>query len=341
HKECESLPFNFLLLTMKYKKYDKFLSKALGAYVYSDCVKKDVRYVLNAYPGLSPELDNFVFHDGSEKKLLCLRGTIPVRYKGSSYNIPVAFWLLEDYPLNPPMAFVKPTRDMEIKMSDKVDSEGKISLRLLTTWKDDPEASISALITACITAFSRSPPVFSKPAGRSGSKGHQIRVLVEDRLKAKLGEEFMKTRAEIDSLVENTKDLLDGQETLLNSLKDLEALSLKADGHKDSLKDAEKRLRSKKEDLVSRFEEGIPPDSIIDPEDPLHRQILSAYAEDSAAEDTIFLLGEALRRGRIDLEAYLKKVRNISRKQFMNRVIIERCRKQMGLQDISVDKPIS
>jgi UEV domain len=39
-----------------------------------------------------------------------LNGTIPVEYRGSTYNIPVCFWLLHDYPSSAPMAFVKPTQ---------------------------------------------------------------------------------------------------------------------------------------------------------------------------------------------------------------------------------------
>ncbi|CAB4062481.1 TSG101 [Lepeophtheirus salmonis] len=283
---------------MKYKKYDKFLSKATNNYRYSDCIKKDVRYVLNSYPGLSPELDNFVFNDGSEKKLLNLKGTIPVKYKGASYNIPVCFWLPEDYPHNPPMAFVKPTPDMEIKVSEKVDSDGKISLRILTTWKEDPEAS------------------------KSDSRPNSTKS-------------FMKTRAEIDSLHETTKDLLDSQEALSKHLTELQELSKVSDSQQETLTTLRTKFRNSIDSLTSLLHSGINPDEIIHPQYPLQQQILCAYVEDASADDSIFFLGEALRRGRIDLEVYLKRVRQISRKQFMSRVIIERCRRQMGLLEIS------
>ena len=55
------------------------------------------------------ELDVFVFDHGEERSLLNLNGTIPVEYRGNSYNIPVCFWILHDYPTSPPMAFVRPT----------------------------------------------------------------------------------------------------------------------------------------------------------------------------------------------------------------------------------------
>lgn len=47
-------------------------------------------------------------------------------------------------------------------------------------------------------------------------------------------------------------------------------------------------------------------DELIVPTAPLYRQILNLYAEENAIEDTIFYLGEALRRDVIDLDVFLK-----------------------------------
>lgn len=48
-------------------------------------------------------------------------------------------------------------------------------------------------------------------------------------------------------------------------------------------------------------------------------------------EDAIYYLGEALRSGVIDLETFLKHVRQLSRKQFMLRAIMQKCRQKAGL----------
>ena len=45
-------------------------------------------------------------------KLIKFKGTIPVHYKGSKYNIPIELWVTERYPREPPMAFVVPTSTM-------------------------------------------------------------------------------------------------------------------------------------------------------------------------------------------------------------------------------------
>lgn len=60
-------------------------------------------------------------------------------------------------------------------------------------------------------------------------------------------------------------------------------------------------------------------------------RLLNAYAEEAATEDAIYYLGEGLRRGVIELDVFLKHVRSLSRKQFMLRALMERCRQQAGL----------
>lgn len=71
-------------------------------------------------------------------------------------------------------------------------------------------------------------------------------------------------------------------------------------------------LRKKDEELSSALEkmenqsENNDIDEVIIPTAPLYKQILNLYAEENAIEDTIFYLGEALRRGVIDLDVFLK-----------------------------------
>lgn len=71
-------------------------------------------------------------------------------------------------------------------------------------------------------------------------------------------------------------------------------------------------LKKKDEELSEALEkmenqsENNDIDDVIVPTAPLYKQILNLYAEENAIEDTIFYLGEALRRGVIDLEVFLK-----------------------------------
>lgn len=63
----------------------------------------------------------------------------------------------------------------------------------------------------------------------------------------------------------------------------------------------------------------------------LFLRILNAFAEEAATEDAIYYMGEALRRGVIDLDVFLKQVRALSRKQFMLRALMHKCRQKAGL----------
>ena len=58
---------------------------------------------------------------------------------------------------------------------------------------------------------------------------------------------------------------------------------------------------------------------------------MDAYAEEMALADAIYYLGEALRRGILDCETFLKHVRNLSRKQFFLRATMQKAREKAGL----------
>ena len=72
-------------------------------------------------------------------------------------------------------------------------------------------------------------------------------------------------------------------------------------------------------------------DEIIGVHNTIHRQILNCQVEDWAIDDAIYILGDAVRRGAISTEVYLKRVRNFSRKQFYARALMDKCREVSGL----------
>ena len=99
---------------MRNKTFEKVVNKGLSKakYRYIDASKRDLFNVLRMFTGLQPKLDTFTFDTGEERSLVKVQGTIPILYKDSrTYNIPVCFWLLQDYPEAPPMGFVQPTHD--------------------------------------------------------------------------------------------------------------------------------------------------------------------------------------------------------------------------------------
>jgi hypothetical protein len=60
-------------------------------------------------------------------------------------------------------------------------------------------------------------------------------------------------------------------------------------------------------------------DAAVVPSDPASASALAAHADDAALSDALGALDEALQRGRMGLDAYLKHVRDLSRRQFYAR----------------------
>lgn len=124
--------------------------------------KSDILGALHHYNGLKPKLDKFTFNDGRTRDLICLEGTIPVPYRSSMYNIPVALWILDTHPIHAPLAYVRPTPEMQIKVSQHVDGNGKIYLPYLHEWEGS-NSDILGLVQMLIITFGEQPPVFARP----------------------------------------------------------------------------------------------------------------------------------------------------------------------------------
>ena len=145
----------------------QYLSRA--SYRFKDQTKRDILGALHHYPGLKPRLEKYTFPDGRQRDLICLEGTIPVPYRGSMYNIPVGIWLLETHPDHAPMCYVRPTADMQIKVSQHVDNNGKIYHPYLHDWERS-NSDILSLIQMCIITFGEQPPVFARSAATAAAQ---------------------------------------------------------------------------------------------------------------------------------------------------------------------------
>ncbi|MBN3300872.1 TS101 protein, partial [Amia calva] len=351
-------------------------------------------------------MDAYVFNDGSTRDLMSLTGTVPVSYRGNVYNIPVCLWLLDTYPYNPPICFVKPTSAMMIKTGKHIDANGKIYLPYLHEWKH-PQSDLYGLIQVMIVVFGEEPPVFSRPTtqtsypyqatgppnpsympgmpagspygsshstnpsgypnyqypsgnsyppagstphynaqppvttvgpSRDGTIGEDtIRAslisAVSDKLRWRMKEEMDRAQAELDALKRTEEDLKKGHQKLEEMVSRLDQEVADVDRNIDLLKKKDEELSAALEKMESQSENNDIDDVIV-PTAPLYKQILNLYAEENAIEDTIFYLGEALRRGVIDLEVFLKHVRLLSRKQFQLRALMQKARKTAGLSDL-------
>lgn len=388
------------------------LRRWLIKYQNPDATFRDISSVVNHYTGLQPVQDSYTFVDGTTMELVSLTGTIPVSYRGSSYNIPICIWLIDTHPKNAPICYVKPTADMSIKVSMFVDQNGKIYLPYLHDWVPS-SSDLLGLIQVMIVTFGEQPPVFAKPksgintpyppeafmpkpgvfggppyigqppypsisSGYSGNypypipnpnnpfqafppsypnspfpnlppggsfnppapiisggtiKDEHIResllTAIEEKLVRRMKEQYLQNQAELETLKRTQEELRQGKAKLDVMLNKLEKEKKDLEKNITLLRDKEQELNTAIEKIG--VQESIDVDDAVTTTAPLYKQLLNAFAEEAAHEDAIYYMGEALRCGVIDLDVFLRQVRALSRKQFMLRALMQKCRQKAGL----------
>ncbi|ESO02994.1 hypothetical protein HELRODRAFT_185660 [Helobdella robusta] len=155
---------------------------------------------------------------------------------------------------------------------------------------------------------------------------------VEDKMKKRLKEILAQGQAEMETLKTTQEDLEKGR-------KKLEGIFNKIEQEQMKLESDVRTMQSKATEIsqvLSRMKlsEDVLIDDIIVPVAPLYKQILAAFAEEQSIDDAIYYLGEALRRNVIELDVFLKQVRELSRKQFLLRMTINKCRQKAGFVEV-------
>ncbi len=74
------------------------------------------------------------FDSGQTALLLLLHGTLPISYRGATYQIPLHVWVPYSYPRDPPMAFVVPTKEMGVRKGREVEPSGRIRDEVVEQW---------------------------------------------------------------------------------------------------------------------------------------------------------------------------------------------------------------
>lgn len=152
---------------------------------------------------------------------------------------------------------------------------------------------------------------------------------VEDKLRRRIQERVNQCQAEIDTLNRTKQELTEGRTKIDSIINKLEREEVDINKNIAVLKEKEEELQRSLDSLSN--DDPIDVDEAVVTTAPLYRQLLNAYAEEAAIEDAIYYLAEGFRSGVIDLELFLKHVRQLSRKQFMHRAIMQKCRQKAGL----------
>ncbi|KAL4962891.1 putative endosomal sorting complex protein TSG101 [Aspergillus stella-maris] len=120
----------------------------------------DVANVLAKFPGLAPETAVYTYETGFSALLLQLSGTLPVNYRGTVYKFPIALWIPNTYPREPPIVYVRPTQDMAVRVGQHVTLEGRVYHHYLAHWAGAWErSSLFDLLSILQDVFAKEPPV--------------------------------------------------------------------------------------------------------------------------------------------------------------------------------------
>ncbi|KAL5048619.1 hypothetical protein BDW71DRAFT_177131 [Aspergillus fruticulosus] len=120
----------------------------------------DVANVLAKFPTLAPETAVYTYENGFSALLLQLSGTLPVTFRGKVYKFPIALWLPNTYPRDPPIVYVKPTQDMVVRVGQHVTLEGRVYHHYLAHWAGAWErSSLLDLLSILQDVFAKEPPV--------------------------------------------------------------------------------------------------------------------------------------------------------------------------------------
>uniref|UniRef100_A0A8B9REH7 Si:dkey-181m9.8 n=1 Tax=Astyanax mexicanus TaxID=7994 RepID=A0A8B9REH7_ASTMX len=136
-------------------------------YAFPTEVLADIKEVETAFPDLQLHVEFYYYPNNDRKKLVNLRGTVPIVYEGNKYNIPVCIWIHETHPQNPPRCYVCPVSSMVINSrSSSVDARGHVRLDCLSNWKTG-WSNLSIVLEEMVAAFQRETPLFATPPVRA------------------------------------------------------------------------------------------------------------------------------------------------------------------------------
>ncbi|XP_068117855.1 ubiquitin-conjugating enzyme E2 variant 3 [Hyperolius riggenbachi] len=139
------------------------IRQRLGKYKFRDLTTEELKDVYKVFPNFVYSMDTYTFKDGSQKDLLNLTGTVPMKFQGNSYNIPICLWVLDSHPFAPPLCFLKPTESMGIRVGKHIDAQGRIYLPYLQNWSH-PKSTILGLIKEMVSKFEEELPLYSLSA---------------------------------------------------------------------------------------------------------------------------------------------------------------------------------
>jgi len=319
-------------------------------------VKVDVVQVLNSEEGRNLKLAQGTYMDtnGTEIKCLSLNGLVPVKYLGASYQFPVDIYIFHNYPVNPPILYVRPTHNMVIVSGYFVDNNGLVmNLDYLKGWNSIK--SLKGFLVEALARFGEKPPLMSIPSNKApvtvfgapinrdennlyrsgtpaavysgvgGTSTNEKQELIKNityKMKERLTQEYRILTEDCNQELYQQSNLNKSQE---NAKAEYDRLLRKIDEFKEAIE----LMKSKKIQLdewelaaADSAKEEIDVETLLKPYDPASEQLIELDAEVCAIEDTIEFLKKAYTEKRISYTDLLKEVKSLTKDQFTKMSLI-------------------
>jgi len=313
--------------------------------------QQDVVQCINKYKNLRYREAFLIHDDGQESMMLCLGGTIPMNFKGTVYNIPVDIFVPRLYPLASPIVYVRPTSTMDVKPNSQVAMNGRVTIPFLSQW-----SQVQDLVTLCdllSVSFGHSPPVYAKdprrptatavattttttPTSRVTSVSNppptydtvvspeepDSRQVSSNKLTKKLQEHleqfYTSIGKEMDAEYAKQAQLQKNKETIRLRQFEFEESVVVLEEQCKLASDSIKSLETWLDERKGNDDGELNLDQVIQPSDEASEKLLELVSETAAIDDTLFALDRALNQGAIELPAFLREVRKLSRQQFLH-----------------------
>lgn len=299
--------------------------------------------------------------NGMQENLIVLKGTIPTRHRGATYQTPIHVIIPYNYPMSAPIVYVKPTPNMLIQTHRYVNKfDGRVvRLPYLDRWT--VMGSLVEAILAVQQVFDQKPPLYAKPRGSNvtwannhgvgagagagggfrpdvnvagGGQRHaradssdgldQVKTLLVQQLSMRLKNDIQKKFQQLQKEINEEFQVHTKLAQRKEAIKNGIVGLSRQKGELESLdKQFDADLKGAKEriEAISKLED---PCDMVSPADVWSKQAFDLVASINAYDDLIFSVEDALENGVIEIDEALLRVRQVAKQQFLDKALAKK-----------------
>jgi ESCRT-I complex subunit TSG101 len=267
------------------------------------------------------------------------------------FSIDIEIWLPSAFPAQAPIVFAVPTFNQRLRASPLVDPTGRVSLPYVYFWHTRPNASLLEMMNYLHQAFCVEPPIFLSQAQSTLAVSTQqhptqnqssvasvtnskdliaLRTAVQEKLHCRLKRLQSELAMETDQILAKS-ELLQANERKIE--KGLSSLKIEISKVEEEIDNVRAKKESLKDQIFDLKEKGsLDLNKLIVPKGPTSEQVIRAVIDEFAIQDTIYILGKALEKRKLDLSQYLRNIRELAREHFMRKALLQKIHDNSSVQ---------